>query len=505
MEIQYYVALLLSVLLILLRLFFSGHRKNLPPTPLALPIVGHLYLIKNSLHQSLASLSAKYGPVLHLRFGCRSFLVVSSPSAVEECFTKSDIIFANRPRTMAGDNFSFNYKALVWAPYGDLWRAQRRLAAVELLSAASLQRSSVIREDEIRTVIRSLSRLTKNGAVDFNSLAGGFTFNAMMRIISGKRFVEEEEIGGEKGKEIIDGLRELFFASILGMNACDFFPVLRWFGYRGLEKKMASVSNRRIELVSRLLDEFRRKKLRFKDSDGGEKTTVIETLLRLQKSEPEFYTDDVVMSIILTMFVAGTETSLATIEWAMSLLLSHPEVLGKLRNEIDNNIGHERLLNESDLSKLPYLRCVVNETLRLYPPVPLLIPHYSLQDCIVAGFDVPKHTILVVNTWTMHHDPKVWEEPREFKPERFEAMIGDGEGLNYKFVPFGMGRRACPGNNMGLRMVSLALGAFIQCYEWKSIGEDEMSAAPLSREALQRAERVEVVCTLRKNCHQFLV
>nr|GME00237.1 cytochrome P450 81E8-like [Ipomoea batatas] len=342
MEIQYYIAPLLSVLLIvLIRMLFSGHGKNPPPTPLALPIVGHLYLIKNSLHQSLASLSAKHGPVLHLRFGCRSFLVVSSPSAVEQCFTKNDIVFANRPRTMAGDNFSFNYKALVWAPYGDLWRTQRRLAAVELLSAASLQRSSIIREDEIRTVIRSLFRLTKNGrisAVDFTSLAGAFTFNAMMRIISGERFVEEEEMGGEKGREIIDGLRELFFASILGMNACDFFPVLRWFGYGGLEKKMAAVSNRRIEMVSRLLDEFRRKNVGFSDSDGGEKTTVIGTLLRLQKSEPEFYTDDVVMSIIL-------------------------------------------------------------------------------------------------------------------------------------------------------------------CYEWENIGEDKMSAARLSREALQRAERVEVLCTLRKNCN----
>ncbi|XP_031106953.1 cytochrome P450 81C13-like [Ipomoea triloba] len=181
---------------------------------------------------------------------------------------------------MAGDNFSFNYKALVWAPYGDLWRPQRRLAAVELLSAASLQRSSIIREDEIRTVIRSMFGLTKNdkiSAVDFTSLAGAFTFNAMMRIISGERFVEEEDMGGEKGREIIDGLRELFFASILGMNACDFFPVLRWFGYGGMEKKMAAVTDRRIELVSRLLDEFRRKNVGFSDSDGGEKTTVVET------------------------------------------------------------------------------------------------------------------------------------------------------------------------------------------------------------------------------------
>nr|GME00238.1 isoflavone 2'-hydroxylase-like [Ipomoea batatas] len=451
MAIQYYVAVLLSILLLVLSSkLFSNRRKNLPPAPLSLPIIGHLYLIKNSLHQALAALSAKHGPVLYLRFGCRRFLVVSSPPAVEDCFTKNnDIILANRPRSMSADNFSFDYKSLPVAPYGDLWRVQRRLTVVELFSTLSLHRSAAIREDEIGTVIRSLFKLgSQNGngnlTVDFNNLAGVFTFNSMMRIMSGEQFVKEEEIGRDKGKEIVNGLREIFFASISATNVCDFFPVLRWFGYRGLEKQMM-------------------------------------------------------------VFVAGTETATTTIEWAMSLLLSYPEVLRKLRYEIDNNVGHKHLLNESDLSKLPYLRCVINETLRLYPPVPLLLPHYSLQDCVVAGYDVPKHTTVMVNAWAIHHDPEVWEEPEKFKPERFEAVEGEGEGsFNYKFVPFGIGRRSCPGNNMGLRLVSLALGAFVQCFDWENTKEDKMCEAYLSRSILQKAERLEVICTPRKNCLQFL-
>ncbi|XP_019156460.1 PREDICTED: cytochrome P450 81E8-like [Ipomoea nil] len=512
MAIQYYVAVLLSILLLVLSNFFSNRRKNLPPAPLALPIVGHLYLIKNSIHQALASLSDKYGPVLYLRFGCQNFLVVSSPAAVEDCFTKNDIILANRPRTMAGDNFSFDYKSLPLAPYGDLWRVQRRLTVVELFSTLSLQRSSAIREDEIRIVIRSLFRLSQNGnsTVDFNNLGGVFTFNSIMRIMSGERFVKEEEIGGEKGKEIVNGLREIFFASISATNVCDFFPVLRWFGYRGLEKQMVLVHKKRIEFLNRILDEYRRRNAGFSENSEGDemkkkKSPVIETLLRLQKLEPEFYTNDLIMSIIQMLLVAGTETTTATIEWAMSLLLSYPEVLHKLRYEIDNNVGHKHLLNESDLSKLPYLRCIINETLRLYPPVPLLLPHYSLEDCVVAGYDVPKHTTVMVNSWAMHHDPKVWEEPEKFKPERFEAMGGEeGEGFNYKFVPFGTGRRACPGNNMGLRLVSLALGACIQCFDWENTKEDKMRAAYLSRSILQKAERLEAMCTPRKNCLQFL-
>ena len=171
------------------------------------------------------------------------------------------------------------------------------------------------------------------------------------------------------------------------------------------------------------------------------------------------------------MFVAGTETTATTLEWAMALLLNHPKVMLKVKAEIDEHVGHGRLLNESDTVKLPYLGCVLNETLRLYPPAPLLLPHFSSEACTVGGFDIPQGTMLMVNAWTMHRDPKLWEEPDEFKPERFEGGLGEREG--FKYIPFGTGRRVCPGAGMGLQIVSLALGALIQCFEWDTIGPVE--------------------------------
>ncbi|KAK1373677.1 Cytochrome P450, family 81, subfamily D, polypeptide 3 [Heracleum sosnowskyi] len=151
------------------------------------------------------------------------------------------------------------------------------------------------------------------------------------------------------------------------------------------------------------------------------------------------------------MILAGTETSAATIEWAMSFLLNNLDVLRKTRNEIDTIIGDDHLVEESDLSRLPYLQNVISETLRLFPAAPLLVPHESSSDCIIGGYDVPRGTIVLVNAWSIHRDEKVWDEkvwddPTSFKPERFESGVSEA----YKLMPFGMGRRSCPEAGLAL-------------------------------------------------------
>ncbi|KAL0343516.1 UNVERIFIED_CONTAM: cytochrome [Sesamum angustifolium] len=279
------------------------------------------------------------------------------------------------------------------------------------------------------------------------------TFNNIMRMVAGKRYIGEDE-ENEEAKQFRELTDEVFKLGGVS-NPADFFPVFRWIDYKGLEKSLARFAAKMDAFLQRLIDEHRRDK-------GG--NTMIDHLLSLQESEPEYYTDVIIKGIIMVMLLAGTETSAATMEWAMCALLNHPQKRDKARAELDNLVGNNRLVNESDLSKLPYLQNIISETFRLFPAAPLLVPHEASADCKLGGYDIPRGTIVQVNAWAIHRDPTVWEDPTSFNPERFEAA---GEVGPTKLLPFGMGRRSCPGNGLANRVVGLTLASLIQCFEWQ--------------------------------------
>jgi hypothetical protein len=185
--------------------------------------------------------------MLYLKFGSRSILVLSSPSLVEECFTKNDVIFANRPRTMAGDHFTYNLTSPVWAPYGHLWRNLRRILAIEIFSQINLQRSSIVRQEEVHSLLRQIFKVSNGGPqrLELSYLFSLLMFNIMMRMVAGKPCVGEEAAASmDVGKQHLKEFRENYAAN-LSMNICDFFPILRWVGYKGLEKSMIRLQRKR--------------------------------------------------------------------------------------------------------------------------------------------------------------------------------------------------------------------------------------------------------------------
>ncbi|KAL6573006.1 hypothetical protein OROHE_002482 [Orobanche hederae] len=489
-----FLSLTLLLLVTLIKLFSPKDKRKLPPSPVpAVPVLGHLHLLKFPLHRTYQKLADKLGPIFSLRLGNRLVVVVSSPEIIDECFTADDVVLANRPQLIVGRYIGYNYTTLVSSPYGDHWRNLRRLTTVEVFSAARLNAFQSIRHDEIRLLLRKLCRTSYQdfAKVELRSLLSEVTFNNIMRMVAGKRYFggkDEEEDGGDgEAKQFRDLIEEVFTYGGVS-NPADFFPILRWIDYKGFQKKLTRVSGRMDAFLQRLIDEQRRR-------EKGT-NTMIDHMLSLQETEPEYYNDVIIKGIIMVMLLAGTDTSAVTIEWAMSALLNHPEKLHKAKIEIDNIIGNDRrrLIDESDLSKLPYLQSIISETFRLFPATPLLVPHEASRDCTIGGYDIPRGTILVVNAWAVHRDPGVWDDPTSFSPERFEAV---GAVMPPKLIPFGMGRRSCPGMGLAQRMVGLTLGSLIQCFEWRRVDEGLVDLTEGRGVSMPKVKPLEAMCKAR--------
>ncbi|CAA0397784.1 unnamed protein product [Arabidopsis thaliana] len=461
----------------------SKRKLNLPPSPaISLPVIGHLHLLKPPLHRTFLSLSKSIGnaPIFHLRLGNRLVYVISSRSIAEECFTKNDVVLANRPKFTISKHLGYNATYLLSASYGDHWRNLRRIAAVEIFSTHRLNSFLYIRKDEIRRLISHLSRDSLHGfvEVEMKTLLTNLASNTTIRMLAGKRYFGEDNDDAKLVKNLVS---EAVTSAGAG-NPIDYLSILRWVS--SYEKRIKNLGNRFDTFLQKLVDEKRAEK------EKGE--TMIDHLLALQDIQPDYYTDVIIKGIILTLIIAGTDTSSVTLEWAMSNLLNHPEILKKARMEIDEKVGLDRLVDESDIVNLSYLQSIVLETLRMYPAVPLLLPHLSSEDCKVGGYDIPSGTMVLTNAWAMHKDPEVWEDPEIFKPERFEK-----EGEAEKLISFGMGRRACPGAGLAHRLINQALGSLVQCFEWERVGEDFVDMTEDKGATLPKAIPLRAMCKAR--------
>ncbi|KAF2302145.1 hypothetical protein GH714_032932 [Hevea brasiliensis] len=451
------------------------------------------------MHRTLHSLAQKYGSIIFLRFGCRPVVVVSSSSAAEECFTKNDIVFANRPKLLVGKYIAYNYTTLVQAPYGDHWRNLRRIGAIEIFSTHRLNMLLSIRRDEIKRQLTKLSHhsMQDYAKVELKSVFNELTFNIMIRMVAGKSYYGDDVSNEEEARKFREIMKEAVRYGGVS-NPGDFMPILNWIDGGYFKKKVISLAEKTDKFFQGLIDEHRNNK---EHSGLERKNTMVDHLLSLQESQPDYYTDEIIKGLIQIMLFAGTDTSAVTLEWAMSNLLNHPNILRKARDEIENQVGQECLVDEHHLSKLPYLQNIISETLRLYPAAPLLVPHMSSDDCTLGGYDVPRGTLLLVNAWTIHRDPTIWDDPTSFKPERFDG----GEGEGHKLMPFGLGRRSCPGSGLAQRVIGLTLGSLIQCFEWERVSDKNIDMMEGKGITMPKAVPLEAMCKARPIMKKILL
>ncbi|KAJ1266033.1 hypothetical protein BS78_08G120100 [Paspalum vaginatum] len=490
----------------------NGQGRRIPSPP-ALPVIGHLHLLKKPLHRSLAALAARYGEggagLLLLRFGSKPVLLVTSPAVADECFTVHDVALADRPGGASRRLLTEGCPAMAMCNYGPLWRQLRRLATVHALCAHRLGATSATRDAQACAMAARLWRAGP-GAVAVKSVAYQFVADVIMETVAGKRMPEEQV-------RQFRAMTEAGFAAAGAENRHDSLPVLRLLDFGRTRRRIAGIAKARREFGQSILDDYRRRHAA-RGADAKETArTVLGDLLRQQKERsPEPLDDEVIRSVCMSLLQAGTDTSSSTIEWAMALLLNNPAALAKATAEIDAVVGASRLVQESDLADLPYLRCIVAETLRLYPLAPNHVPHEASRDCVVAGHAVARGTMVLVDVYSMQRDAAAWDEPGKFSPERFMDGGGIGNGDNDGgggessrrsrrwMMPFGMGRRKCPGEGLALRTVGLALGVMVQCFEWERVGGEEVDMREGSGLTMPMAVPLVGVCRPRAEMEALL-
>ncbi|GMI80788.1 cytochrome P450, family 81, subfamily D, polypeptide 2 [Hibiscus trionum] len=494
----------LFLLLLVIKLFQQTNNTNPPPSPPSLPILGHIYLLREPLHRCFFDLTRKYGPIFSLRLGSRLAIVVSSPSYVVEAFNKNDVVFANRLHFWAGKYIGYNYTSLGLSPYGDHWRNLRRISKHELLSPNQLKLTSGIRTHETRSFIKTLYDASGNATfvkVELKPMFTNLAFNMILRMITGKLQVNGDNMRRSKAEEarfqkFIEELFEIGPSGYIG----DFLPLFQWIDFRGYKKNVVRLTTEIDAFLQGFIEDHRRRK---GADDFENENSMIHSLLSYQEQQPEYYTDEVIKGLLQDILSGGTDTSAVTMEWAMTNLLNNEAALNKVRSELDLHFGEDKLLDEADLPKLHYLQNVVVETLRLHPAVPLLVPHMNSENCTIGNHHIPKGTMLFVNACAIQRDPNIWDQPMSFSPERFE-QDGENDQRHPKMMPFGIGRRSCPGMELGQRVVGLVLGLLIQLFEWKRIDEKMIDMGEGKGLTMPKVEPLEAMFKPRNIAHKLL-
>ncbi|ESQ35508.1 hypothetical protein EUTSA_v10007466mg [Eutrema salsugineum] len=464
---------LLPLILIFLK-YLQPSKWNLPPGPPKLPFIGNLHQRREIQLRNRRNLFQKYGPVVYLRLGIVPVVVISSKEAAEEVLKTHDLECCTRPETVGTRKISYNSKDIGFAPYGEEWRAMRKLSAIELFSTKKNQSFRFIREEENDLLIKKLTdSALRRSPVSLEKTLYTLVGSIVCRVAFGLNLHACEFIDEDR---VVDLLHksELFTRTSLFSN---FFP-----GRTGRVIDWISGQNKRLENDFLELDTFFQNILDDHLKPGRtelESPDIIDVMIdqmRKQSKDGDSFkfTTNHLKGMISDTFLAGVSTSASTLVWAMTELIRNPRVMKKVQDEVRTKLGDKKeRIREEDLNELQYFKLMVKEIFRLHPAAPLLLPRVAMSHIKIQGYDIPAKTQILINAYAIARDPKLWENPDEFNPERFLDSCIDYKGLDFELLPFGSGRRICPGMAMGIVMVELALLNFLYFFDWGLLEKEE--------------------------------
>ncbi|KAK3012692.1 hypothetical protein RJ639_008255 [Escallonia herrerae] len=429
-------------------------KTKLPPGPRKLPLIGNLHqLTSSSPHKSLTDLAKKHGPLMHLKLGELSAVVISSPEVAEEAIRSHELSFAQRPMLIS----LYGGAGVVFSEHGKYWRQLRHLCMSELLSHKRVRSFGLVREEEVWNLIESIPS------------SSGHPINLTDRILEASSRVTSRVAFGNELKYASDFVSLAKEGTELGagLDLTELFPSLKFLHFLSSTKAaMVKLFEGMDKILQNIINEHQARRVKHGNSTGN--NDLVDVLLNLKESndlEFSFTTTDI-KAIILDIVSAGTDTTATTIEWAMAELVKNPKIMEKAQAEVRHVLKGKRKINEEDIQELDYLKLVVKETLRLHPATPL-IPRESIERFRLDEYEIPAKAKVIINMWAIGRDPRHWQDAECFRPERFYESSIDYKGTSFQNIPFGAGRRICAGIFFGIAVVELQLAHLLYHFNWE--------------------------------------
>ncbi|XP_057435520.1 cytochrome P450 76T24-like isoform X2 [Lotus japonicus] len=447
----------------ILRLLYNQTQNSskLPPGPRPYPIIGNILELGTNPHISLTKLSKIYGPIMTLKLGTITTIVISSPQLAKQVLQENGQTFSSRIVSHAVQAVEHQKCSAVWLPPLAKWRNLKRVCATKVFSTQMLDSTKVLRQEKLKELLDFVKEKSNKGeALDL----GEAVFSTVLNSISNTFFSVDltHSTCDEKSQEFKNIIWKIM--EYAGKpNVADFFPILRPLDPQGVHAKMSHYFMKLLKIFDGIIEERM-----YSRTESKVCNDVLDSLLcnNVEETSSPLSCKEI-LHLFLDLFVAGIDTTSSTVEWAMAELLRNPNKLAKAKEELCEVVGEDAPLEESHISKLPYLQAVVKETFRLHPPAPFLLPHKCDEVVNISGFQVPKDAQVFVNVWAMGRDPTIWENPNMFEPERFLKCEINFKGNNFELIPFGAGKRICPGLPLAHRSVHLMVAFLLHNFEWK--------------------------------------
>lgn len=467
---------------------FSKESLPLPPGPYPWPIIGNFFHFGNNLHIRLAEMAQVYGPLMSLHLGQQILIIGSSPIVASDILKTHDHALSGRPVSLLLQNREptiHNMNLVFTSVCNDGWRMLRNIYKSEFSSRKTLEANAKMRENKVMEMMNYLG--SKEGEdIIIKKLAFASSVNILGNASLSIDLVDFE--GNGIGASIMESLTRLAGLANMPLLA-DMFPILSRWDLQGWYKQLLHIVERELGPIWR--DSLQRKR----NETNISKDLKDFTDILIEKG----FTNQQINPVMQELFAAGTETTSASTEWLMVELLRNQELMQKVRDEVTKNI-HGDVVKESDLVHLPFLEACFKETLRLHPPGPLLLPHRAVEACEVMGYTIPKDSHIMVNVWAINRDPKIWDEPLRFKPERFVGSKMSYKGNDFEFLPFGSGRRMCPGEAMASKVVLLTVASLILNFDWflpNNMNPNEINMEEEMYIAMRKKEPLHVILKCR--------